>query len=86
MSNIIFQDIEDNRIIFHFNKAYLTNPEIPMWVVKHKGVTYYVNHVNSSVGFKTKETPENNHTKGSIQFKGKIKIIKDNDETIADIS
>lgn len=70
-------ELEDNteqRIVFHFNKAFLTDSSIPMWVVKHKGKTYYVNHLDSEVGFRTKETPDNEATKGSLQFKGKLKI------------
>jgi len=47
-----------------------------MWVIKAKGETHYVEHVDvsPSVGFSTKETPDNPHTKGSIQIKGKLKI------------
>lgn len=78
MSNIIFQDNEVNRIVFHFNKSSNQDLTIPMWTVKHKGQTYYVNHVDSTVGFSTKETPNNEHTKGSIQFKGKLSIVEDN--------
>jgi hypothetical protein len=40
-----------------------------MWVLKAKGNTYYVKHVESIVGWSTKETPDNPHTKGSIKFK-----------------
>jgi hypothetical protein len=41
-----------------------------MWVVKAKGQTYYVNHVDmdSGIGF-NKETPDNPSTKGSLKFK-----------------
>jgi hypothetical protein len=47
-----------------------------MWVIKVKGSTYYVDHVDveSGVGFSTKETPDNISTKGSLKFKGKIEI------------
>lgn len=66
-------------IIFHFNKMHLQDISIPMWVIKAKGETYYVDHVDveSGVGFSTKETPNNPSTKGSIKFKGKLEI-KDN--------
>ena len=49
-----------NTIIFHFNKKHLEDPSIPMWVIKTKGETYYVHHVNvdKGVGFSTKETPD----------------------------
>lgn len=70
-------------MIFHFNKASLLDSTIPMWTVKHKGNTYYVNYLESSIGFKTKETPENEHTKGSLQFKGKLKVEEENGEIIA---
>lgn len=66
----------EERVIFHYNKAHNTDPTIPTWVIKHKGQTYYVWHIESEVGFKTKETPDSPHTKGSIQFKGKLEIIE----------
>jgi len=40
-----------------------------MWVLKTKGKTYYVNHVEADCKWSTKETPDNDHTKGSIKFK-----------------
>ena len=70
-------------IVFHFNKKHLQDPTIPMWVVKCRGDTYYVNHVEVSpgVGFSTKETPDNPHTKGSIKFKANL-IIEENNNII----
>ena len=64
-------------IIFHFNKMHLQDASIPMWVIKAKGETYYVNHVDvdSGVGFSTKETPNNPSTKGSIKLKAKLEIL-----------
>jgi hypothetical protein len=58
-----------------------------MWIIKHKGITHYVNHIDvlPGVGFSTKETPDNPSTKGSIKFKAMLKIEKINDETIATI-
>lgn len=74
-------------IIFHFNKKYLEDNTIPMWIVKAKGETFYAHHLISNIGFSTKETPDNPHTKGSIKFKGKIKIEpNENGELIAIIS
>jgi hypothetical protein len=66
-----------SEIIFHFNKMHLQDTNIPMWVIKVKGETYYVDHVDmeAGVGFSTKETPDNPSTKGSIKFKGKLEII-----------
>ncbi len=40
-----------------------------MWILKIKGQTYYCETVHSTVGFSTKETPDNSHTKGSLKFK-----------------
>ncbi len=65
---------------------HLQDSNIPMWVIKTKGETYYVNHVDvdSGVGFSTKETPNNPHTKGSLKFKGKLEITT-NDEIMSRI-
>jgi len=55
---------KNSEIIFHFNKKHLEDPNIPMWVIKCKGETHYVHHVNvdKGVGFSTKETPDNPST------------------------
>ena len=74
-------------IVFHFNKKHLQNPTIPMWVVKCRGDTHYVDHVDVSpgIGFSTKETPDNPHTKGSIKFKGRLSISVEENKTTAKI-
>lgn len=48
-----------------------------MRVLKVKGETYYVAHVvvKPNVGFSTKETPDNPHTKGSIKLKGSVSLF-----------
>ena len=71
-------------IIFHFNKKHLEDPLIPMWVIKCRGDTYYVHHVDVSpgVGFSTKETPNNPHTKGSIKIKGYLTLEQSEDNII----
>lgn len=79
----IFIDKNPNRIVFHFNKAYLADPTIPMWVLKHKGQTYYVDHVKSAVPFNTKNTPDSEHTKGSLLVRGTLHIRKEGEETHA---
>lgn len=68
----------DNRVIFHFNKASLADPNLPPWTIKARGQTHYVWHLDSEVGFSTKETPNNPHTKGSIQFRGTLVLFNDN--------
>lgn len=63
--------------VFHFNKAHLTDQTIPMWVLKFHGETYYVNHVDCTIPWSTKETPDNPHTKGSIKVKDALLQIDD---------
>ena len=63
------------RVVFHYNKAHNKDQTLPPWVVKYKGQTYYIHHLVSEVGFSTKETPESEHTKGSLQFRGHLEII-----------
>ncbi len=82
----IIKDIERSRIVFHFNKAFLTDDSIPMWTIKHKGNTYYVHHLVSNIGFNTKETPDNEHTKGSIMFKGQLTITEQDGQVCALVS
>lgn len=54
-----------------------------MWVLKVKGETHYVNHVVANVGWSTKETPDNPHTKGSLKFKNvDVEIDENNNATI----
>lgn len=74
-------------IVFHFNKKHIQDPTIPMWVVKCRGDTHYVDHVDVSpgIGFSTKETPDNPHTKGSIKFKGQLSISVEQNKTTAKI-
>jgi hypothetical protein len=67
-------------VVFHFNKAHLSDPSIPMWVLKAKGNTYYVNHVTCDVPWNTKETPDNSHTKGAIKVKQVLLTIDDQNE------
>ena len=68
-------------VIFHYNKKHNEDQNIPTWILKVKGETYYVNHVtiNPTVGFSTKETPENPHTKGALKIKGCLNIFIDDD-------
>ena len=73
---------KNERVVFHFNKAHNEDPHnIPAWVVKCKGQTFYVNSMSSSVGFTTKQTPDSEHTKASLQFKGKLSIVSNIDGT-----
>lgn len=82
-TKVIFKDETVQRVVFHYNKAHNQDQSIPPWVIKHKGQTYYVNHLDSKVGFSTKETPDNEHTKASLMFRGKLSIVEQDGETIA---
>lgn len=76
-------DIETKEAIFHFNKAHLQDPSIPMWIIKTKGETHYINHVTANCPWSTKETPDNPATKGSIKFKNcRITIDENLEATI----
>lgn len=83
---VIYSNEASERVVFHYNKAHNQDQLIPTWVVKSKGQTFYVHHLDSNVGFRTKETPDSDHTKGSLQFKGKLKIAVDNGTVTAYIS
>lgn len=61
--------------MFHFNKKHLEDPTIPMWVLKTKGESYYVHHVECNVPWSTKETPDNPSTKGSLKVKDCLLVI-----------
>lgn len=85
-TKVIFKDGDVQRIVFHYNKSHNQDQTIPPWIVKHKGQSYYVNHMNSTVGFSTKETPDNEHTKAAIMFRGKLEIVEEDGQTIANIT
>ena len=73
--------------MFHFNKKHLEDETVPMWVIKSHGVTFYINHLSSDIAWSTKETPDNEHTKGSIKFKNcKLTIDGDNCATISKLT
>ena len=74
-------------LVFHFNKKHLEDSTIPMWVVKAKGETYYVNHVTCELPWSTKETPDNSHTKGSIKIKRCLLTIdEENCATVTELT
>lgn len=74
-------------LVFHFNKKHLEDQSIPMWVIKTHGESFYVNHVTSQLNWSTKETPDNERTKGSIKFKECLLTIDpDNNAIISNLS
>lgn len=73
---------KDLRVVFHFNKAHNQDRTIPPWVVKFRGETYNVHNFQSDVGFTTKETPDNEHTKGSLMLRGIFRVFYMPDGTL----
>lgn len=73
------------RIVFHYNKAHNSDASIPPWVIKSRGATHYVHHLDARVGFSTRETPDNPHTRGSLIFRGVLTLREENGQTIATI-
>ena len=74
-------------VVFHFNKKHLEDQTIPMWVLKFHGETLYVKHVDCRIPWSTKETPDNNHTKGSIKVKDcLLQINDDNEATLSELT
>ena len=58
-----------------------------MWVLKFHGETLYVSHVDCTIPWSTKETPDNNHTKGSIKVKDcLLRIDNENSATISQLT
>ena len=69
-------------IIFSFNKAHIADATVPPWVLKTGGRSWYVNHVNCTLAWDTRETPNNNHTRGSIRVKNALLSIDDNNVAV----
>jgi hypothetical protein len=77
-------EMETKNIDFHFNKKSMEFDFIPMWVVKARGKTFYVNHMECQTGFTTRETPDHPSTKGSLRVKrGTLRISEDGNATIS---
>ena len=75
--------LEDCRLIdFHFNKGSLEFDFLPMWVLKTKGKSYYVNHIDAQVPWSTRELPEGS-TRGMIRLRNSdITISEDGTATL----
>ena len=75
------------RIIFHYNKKHNDDITIPPWVIKFKGETHYISHmdIDSGLGFSTKESPDNEHTKATLQIKGRLEIYEKDSKQYARI-
>lgn len=76
-------EVEGKNIDFHFNKKSVEFDFIPMWVVKARGKTFYVHHMDCQAGFTTRETPDHPSTKGSLRVKrGTLSISAEGHATI----
>jgi len=76
-------EVEAKNIDFHFNKKSIEFDFVPAWVVKARGKTYYVGHMDCQTGFTTRETPEHPSTKGSLRVKrGTLSIDDQGSATI----
>ncbi len=75
--------LEDCRNIdFHFNKGSLEFPFLPMWTLKARGMTFYINHIDAQIPWSTRELPEGS-TRGMIRLKnGDITIDVEGNATI----
>lgn len=56
-----------------------------MWKLACKGKTYYINHFTCEIPFSTKETPDNNHTKGAIKIKECLLTIDSDNNATASV-
>lgn len=61
-------------IDFHFNKGSLEFDFLPMWVLKTKGRSYYINHIDCNIPWSTRERPTD-ATRGMIRIKSGDIII-----------
>lgn len=84
---MIYQNDKKEAIVFHYNKHHNVDVMTPPWVIKTKGKTFYINHmdISSGVGFSTNENPDNSHTKGTLKIKGRITIDEVDGKIIATI-
>jgi hypothetical protein len=73
-------DLGDCRNIdFHFNKVSIQFPFMPKWVLKTKGKTYYVSHIDANVAWNTRELDAGS-TLGMIRFK-RANVVIDQEGT-----
>lgn len=70
------------QVLFNFNKKYLEDPTIPMWMLTFSGQQYYVNHVDCNINWSTRERPDHNSTKGTIVLNDCLVVIDDTNTAI----
>lgn len=52
----------------HYNRGSNEFPQLPMWVVKAKGRSFYVHHITSDAPWTTREKPDAS-TRGMLRFR-----------------
>lgn len=79
--------IESPSFDFHFNRGAIEFPFLPMWTLKTRGKTYYIQHLDASgVVMTTRETPEHPSTKGAIRFRrGRLTLNPDGTATLVSV-
>jgi hypothetical protein len=81
----VIEVIPNTKLIFHYNKKHNEDQSVPPWVIKTKGRTYYIWHFDSAKPFSTKETPDNQSTKGSFQFRGDLTFYEEDEKLYAEL-
>lgn len=78
------KEIEAATADFHFNRGHLQFPDIlPRWVLKAKGQSFYIDHIDATVPWSTREL-DSGSTLGMIRFrKCRINIDKEGCATIS---
>lgn len=66
---------------FHYNKASNDFADIPMWVVKAKGQTFYVDNVSANAPWSTHNRPQHS-TRGMMRFKKCNLFLTEENEAI----
>jgi hypothetical protein len=84
----MFLNDKPSPIVFHYNKKHNEDTSVPPWIIKFKGTTYYISHfdIEPGVGFSSKESPDNEHTKGAIKIKGLLEIYDSDGKQFARVS
>ncbi len=66
--------IDTRNVEFAFNRIHNEFEFMPRWLIKAKGQTFYVKHVDVNVPFTTREL-SNANTKGTLRFKNATVMI-----------
>jgi hypothetical protein len=77
-------EMDADRLDLYYNRAHNEFDVIPRWVIKTKGKSFYVDHIDATVPWSTREL-ESGPTRGMIRFrKCKLMISADRVATLRD--